>query len=103
MLSINGAICAIFIAVSLRYRARANRPYAFKRLQWQSVDLVGTLLCRCAGLSGGPRTTAAQAVDLGFDQPAVDAVGAQQSLRRAVLHEAALLQHQDAVEVAHGG
>ena len=42
-----------------------------------------------------------QAAYLGFDQLAVDAVAAQQRFRRAVLHQAALLQHQDAIEIAH--
>ena len=53
--------------------------------------------------SGGARLALARRRISEFDQRAVDAIVPQEGIRRAVLHEAALLQHEDAIEAAHRG
>ena len=89
MLSISGAICAI-LHLALSYAVSVGLGKLGPDIGLMGSQAACELRWR-------------QAAHLGLDQVPVDAVTAQQRLGRAVLHQAAPLEHQDAVEVAHGG
>src|SRR5436190_2380602 len=100
MVSIKGAISAIFIVIFLTLMLRADHPEHLSRLLLpQSIGWELRLLVQV--FSGRLRMSAGQAAHLGFNQPAVDAITAQKRFRRAVLQETTFLEDQDSIEVAH--